>query len=295
MSDASRNPTLAGIRSMIGALALAAAVGAPLQAQSPGGSPNQGAITFTGGLDTPTVYFFRGILQEGDPRITLWPGGDLRVALAAGDGGLKSVAVHVGVWNSLHTGTAGTGGPLNKLHYQEDFSAGLNLDLAHGLGVATTFVARTSPNGSFNSITELDIKVAKAGRIAPYGMMAFELSDTGQADGGSKRGTYLELGAAPSVALRVARARLTVPVKVGLSVKNYYELLNTDLTYRDSTFGFFDIGGLVAIPLSRATSRFGEWNVHGGADLVALGDTTRAFNRGNKTRIVGQIGIGVTY
>jgi hypothetical protein len=97
------------------------------------------------------------------------------------------------------------------------------------------------------------------------------------------------------VALPVARARLTVPVKVGLSVKNYYELLGTDLTYRDSAFGFFDIGGLLAIPISKATSRFGEWNVHGGADLVALGDTTRAFNLGNRTRIVGQIGIGVRY
>ena len=276
-------------------MAIAAAVGAPVQAQSPGGTPNQGAITFTGGLDAPTVYFFRGILQEGDPRVTLSPGGELRVAVAAGDGGLKSVAVHVGVWNSLHTGTAGTGGPLDKLHYQEDFYTTLNLGLSHGLGVATTFVARTSPNGSFNTITELDIKVAKSGRIAPYGMVAFELSDTGQADGGSKRGTYLELGAAPSVALPVARARLTVPVKVGLSVKNYYELLSTDLTYRDSAFGFFDIGGLIVIPISRVTSRFGEWNVHGGADLMALGDTTRAFNRGDRTRIVGQVGIGVTY
>jgi len=293
MSDASQNPTI--LRSIIGALILVAAVGAPVRAQSPEGSPNQGAITFTGSLDAPTVYFFRGILQEGDPKITLWPGGDLRVKLAAGDGGLKSVAVHVGLWNSLHTGTAGTGGPLNRLHYQEDFSTGISLDLAHGLGVATTFVARTSPNGSFNTITELDVKVSKSGRIAPYGMVAFELSETGQADGGSKRGTYLELGAAPSVALPVAGARLTVPARVGLSVKNYYEMLGTNLAYRDSAFGFVDIGGLIAIPISRATSRFGVWNVHGGANLVALGDTTRAFNRGNKTRVVGQVGIGLTY
>ena len=297
MSDASQHPILAtsGIRSIIGALALAAAIGAPVQAQSPGGSPNQGAITFSGGLDAPTVYFFRGILQEGDPKITLWPAGDLRVALAKGDGGLKSVAVHVGVWNSLHTGTAGTGGPLNKLHYQEDFYTTLDLGLSHGLGIATTFVARTSPNGSFDSITELDIKVAKSGRIAPYGMVAFELSNTGQADGGSRRGTYLELGAAPSAAFPLARARLTVPVKVGLSVRNYYELLNNDLTYRDRAFGFFDIGGHIAIPISSATSRFGEWNVHGGADLMTLGDTTRVFNRGDRIRVVGLIGIGVTY
>ena len=149
-------------------------------------APNQGATTFSGGLDVPTVYFFRGILQEGNPSVTLWPYGDLRVGLVSGDGAVKSVAINVGVWNSLHTGTAGTGGPLDKLHYQEDFYTALNLGLAHGFGVATTFVARTSPNGSFNTIRELDIKASKGGRIAPYGLVAFELSDTGQADGGSR-------------------------------------------------------------------------------------------------------------
>jgi hypothetical protein len=283
------------VRSIAGAVALAGLVSAPIRAQTPAAVPNQGAITFTGGLDAPTVYFFRGILQEGNPAITLWPYGDLRIGLASGDGSLKSVAINVGVWNSLHTGTAGTGGPLDKLHYQEDFYTALNLGLVHGLGVATTFVARTSPNGSFDTIKELDVKVSKSGRIAPYGLVAFELSDTGQADGGSRRGTYLELGAAPSVAIPVAHARLTVPVRVGISLKSYYELLGSDLTYRDNAFGFFDIGGLVAIPISGFAPRFGSWNIHGGVDLLALGDTTRAFNRGARTKIVGLAGIGLTY
>jgi hypothetical protein len=276
-------------------LALAAAVSAPAWAQSPAQSPNQGAITFTGSLDAPSVYFFRGILQEGNPSLTLWPAFDLRVALASGDGGLKRAAVHVGVWNSLHTGTAGTGGPLDRLHYQEDFYTTLDLGVARGFVLATSFVARTSPNGSFETIREVDVKVAKDGRIAPYGIVAFELSDRGQADNGSKRGTYMELGAAPAVALPFARARLTVPVRLGVSLKNYYELLGTDLVYRDRAFGFFDVGGQIAIPLSSSASRFGFWNVHGGADLMTLGDTTRVFNRGDRTRVVGLIGLGVTY
>ena len=117
MRDSSRQRTI-GLGSIVGALALAAAVSAPARAQPPAGSPNQGAVTFTGRLDAPTVYFFRGILQEGDPNLTLWPAFNLRVALASGDGGLKSAAVHIGLWNSLHTGTSGTGGPLDKLHYQ---------------------------------------------------------------------------------------------------------------------------------------------------------------------------------
>jgi len=30
-------------------------------------------------------------------------------------------------------------------------------------------------------------------------------------------------------------------------------------------------------------------------DLLALGDTTRVFNRGNRTKVIGSVGIGVTY
>ena len=281
--------------SIAGAVTLASLISVPVCAQTPAVPPNQGAITFTGGLDVPSAYFFRGIQQEGDPAVTLWPYGDLRVALASGDGGVKSVAVNLGLWNSLHTGTAGTGGPLRKLHYQEDFYTTLTLGLAHGYGVATTFVARTSPNGSFDTITELDVRASKSGRIAPYGLVAFELSDTGQADGGSTRGTYLELGAAPSVPLPAAHATVTVPVKVGLSLNKYYELLGSDLTYHDNAFGFFAVGGLVAVPISGSASRFGSWNIHGGVDLLALGDTTRVLNRGNRTKVVGSVGIGVTY
>ena len=40
-----------------------------------------------------------------------------------------------------------------------------------------------------------------------------------------------------------------MPVKIGVSLKNYYDLLGSDLTYRDNGFGFFDNGGLLAIPI----------------------------------------------
>jgi hypothetical protein len=273
---------------------LAAALGVPAQAQT-SSSANQGPITFSGNFDVPTVYFFRGILQEGDPALTMWPSGDVRIALKSGSGALRSVAVNIGLWNSLHTGSSGTGGPLDKLHYQEDFSAGLDLGFGRGVGVRTSYIARTSPNNSFETIPELDIKVSKDGRIAPYGIVAFELSATGQADGGSKRGTYLELGVAPSFALPFGGARVTAPAKIGVSMRDYYELLAADLTYHDSPFGFLSVGGFVTIPLSRPGSRYGVWNAHGGAELLELGDTTQAFNQDSKTKVIGLVGIGVTY
>ena len=250
--------------------------------------PNPGALTFTGGLDVPSVYVFRGLLQELDPKITLWPYGDLGIALASGDGGVTSVGVNIGVWHSLNTGSSGTDGPSGHAHYEEDFYTTLNLGFSGGLGVGFTYMALTSPNNMFNTVKEFQIKVAKAGFLNPYGFLATELTDK-SADGGANKGTYLELGVGPSFPLGGA-ASLAVPVKLGLSVKDYYELNG-----EDHKFGWFDIGALVTVPLSDASSRFGSWNVHGGADVIVMGDLPESFNEGKSSKVVGLIGIGVTY
>jgi hypothetical protein len=261
----------------------------------PADDPNPGALTFTGGFDVPTVYVFRGLLQEVDPGLTTWPYGDLGIALFSGDGGLKSAAVNVGVWNSLHTGSSGSDGFTEQLHYEEDFYAALNLGFGGGVSLGTTFTAYTSPNGRFTTVEELSFKVSKAHMLAPYGLIAFELTDDGQADGGSNKGTYLELGVAPSWALAEGKATLAIPVKLGLSLNDYYELGDTD-----NKFGFFDVGGLITVPLTGIPSRFGAWNFHAGVDIFAFGDTTEAFNANedgetSNNKVVGLFGIGVSY
>jgi hypothetical protein len=256
--------------------------------------PNPGALTVSAGLDAPTVYFFRGIRQESDPSLTQWPYGDLGLSLYSGDGGLKSVGVNVGVWNSLHTGTSGTGGASSSLHYEEDFYTTLSLGFGGGVTVGTTYMALTSPNAMFSTVKELQFKVSKAHLLAPYGFVAFELGDDtpglNQADGGLKKGTYLELGVGPSWALGASKVTLAVPVKLGLSLADYYEGPDGD-----AKFGFFDIGGLVTVPLTGVSGSFGSWNIHGGADVLVFGDTTKAFNAGDKSKVVGLFGIGFSY
>jgi len=264
--------------------------------------PNPGALTFTGGFDVPSVYVFRGIVQETDPDLTMWPYGDIGIALKSGDGALKSLGVNFGLWNSLHTGTSGTKGNSGRLHYEEDFYATLSLGFGAGMTVAPTFTAYTSPNFSFNTVKELSVKVSKTHKLAPYGVIAFELGDETAANFGSadlvtagatnKKGIYLELGAAPAVRLGGSKVTLAVPVKLGMSLKDYYQLDGVD-----HSFGFFDIGGLVTVPISKMPSAFGSWNLHGSVDLLTFGDTTREYNGTdkNKTRVVGLIGIGVTY
>jgi hypothetical protein len=271
---------------------------APSQAaaQAPAEDPNTGALTFTGSFDVPTLYYFRGIRQETDPAFTMWPVGDLGISLFSGDGGVKSASVNFGVWNSLHTGSSGSDGATGRIHYEMDFYSTLNLGFGRGFGLATTYTAYTSPNGLFDTVNELMFKVTQSGRFAPYGLIAFELDDEGQADLGSEAGTYLELGVGPAFPLG-RRATLTVPVKLGFSLSDYYE---DPTTGEDESFGFFDVGGLVTVPLSGVASKYGAWNFHAGIDFLFLGNATEAFNidkdgETSTTGVVALFGIGVTY
>jgi hypothetical protein len=268
-------------------LVLMSSTGAYAQAAD----PNPGNLTVTGGLDFPTEYMFRGILQEADPKLTMWPFVDLGYTLFSGDGGVKSVGVNVGLWNSLHTGSSGSDGPFDKLWYEEDFYTTLTLGFGGGMSLATTYTAYTSPNTMFRNVKEVSFKVSVAQRFAPYGLIAFELGDTDSAgaDGGDP-GTYLELGVGPSWPLAGGKATVAIPVKLGMSLGDYYQGPDGD-----STFGFFDIGALLTIPLGGQPSSFGSWNFHAGVDFFVLGDTTKFFNEDNGNKIVGLVGFGLSY
>jgi hypothetical protein len=257
---------------------------------------NRSAFTLSGAMDLVSRYMFRGIRQHSTG-VATWPCADLGVAVHSGQGAVKNVSLDFGTWNSLHTGDTGTGGPSHKLWYESDFYATLGLGFGGGVSLATTYTAYTSPNNTFSSVKEIMVRLAvddstRLGRAAvkPYAIVAQELDTApgqGQADGGAHAGTYLELGIAPGYS--GSRASLTVPVKVGLSLGNYYELAG-----RDSRLGFVSIAGVVTVPLE-PTTRFGAWNIHGGAELQALGDTTASFNGGSRSRVIGSVGIGFSY
>jgi hypothetical protein len=281
------------------ALTCACLIGAllPASAAAQAADPNPGALTFTGAFDVPSLYLFRGIRQESDPSLTMWPYADLKIDLMSGDGAVKSAAVNFGVWNSLHTGTSGTDVADGRLHYEEDFYAALTLGFGGATSLTSQYTAYTSPNARFTTVKEVSFKVAQASKYAPYGLVAFEFdTEPGlhQADGGLDAGTYLELGIGPSWPLG-GSTTIAVPVKLGMSLNDYYELAG-----EDNKFGYFDIGALVTVPLTGIPSRFGSWNVHFGGDYFALGDTTEALNvnsegETSKHKVVGLFGFGVTY
>jgi hypothetical protein len=288
------------------ALAVVAVVGlvltsAPAFAQE-SNDPNPGALTLAGSIDFLNQYMFRGIRQNSSG-IASWPAVDLGISAYSGDGGLKSVGINFGTWNSLHTGDTGQDGPSGKLWYESDFYATLGLGFGGGTSFSTTYTAYTSPNNGFTTVKEIMFKLAvddsgTLGKAAvkPYVAIAREFDTdydpvlgvgSGQADGGQNAGTYVEIGFAPGYA--APKASIAFPIKIGLSASNYYELAG-----EDNKFGYFSVAGIVTVPLGGTTS-YGAWNIHGGVEYQKLGTTTEALNGGEGNQVIGSFGIGFSY
>jgi hypothetical protein len=258
-------------------------------------SPNRGKIMFIGGFDFATAYMFRGMLRD-DTRVVLWPYTEATVDLFTGREGLKNVSLHLGTWNSLHTGATGYNNGFGKLWYESDIYGTLGVRFGPDVTVAATYTAYMSPNDSFTTIKELSFKAAvdDAGSLGialrPYGLVAFELDTIPgfrQADRGLEPGTYLEAGVAPGWV--DPDFRVEFPIKVGLSLDDYYELNGVD-----QKFGFLSLAAIATVPLGR-TSSYGSWNVHGGVEFLSLGNTPEALNGGDQMKLIGSIGIGFSY
>jgi hypothetical protein len=295
------------IAPLLAALGFLGCLAAPARAQT-ATDPNPGNLTFVGGVDFTNAYMFRGIHQD-HTRLIAQPYGEIDIALQSADTGLKSTSLNIGTWNSLHTGdaglrssTSGFGCACDKLWYESDFYTTLALGFSKA-AFGITYTAYTSPSAGFNNVKEISFKLTGddsgfLGKAAthPYAIVAVEFdADNGhQADGGSKAGRYLEIGAAPGYS--GSKASLAVPIKVGLSIGDYYEL-NEGTVLRpifvDHTFGYFSIAGIATVPIKGTTS-YGAWNVHGGVEFQKLGTTTEAFN-GKDHREIVSAGIGVTY
>jgi hypothetical protein len=261
-------------------------------------------VAVTGGVDFTNQYNFRGIRQNY-AGMAIFPFVDLGVPVFSGDGGLKSVNINVGSWNSIHTNQfpddIGTDEPK---WYESDFYATLGFGFSKAT-LGLTYTAYMSPAEDvgdvdvyFKTIHELAIKLGfddsgALGKAAlkPYVLVAFELGD-GQADLGpsDEKGVYVELGVAPGYS--GDKASVTFPVKIGLSAKDYYKFPGFA---DDSKFGFFSVGGIVTVPINS------NWNVHGGGELQMFGDNLKVVNRSfddtddKKTMGIVSIGVGFSF
>ncbi len=248
-------------------------------AQEPAGAPKR--VVVTTGFDFATVYMFRGVYQE-DSGTVAPVYADIGVNLD------KGVTLNFGNWSSLHSGPSGHSGHGNAW-YEADYYGSVTFTFGK-VKPGVLYTSYTSPNDVFATVHELAGVVAFDDSSSPFplspkAILGFELGD-GQADGGANKGTYLELGIKP--ALKAApKLTIYVPVKVGLSVKDYYEGVTGS-----NRFGYFDTGLIASVPLSFGG---GSWEVHGGVDFLWLGDNMALLNSGDDFKPVGIIGMTFTY
>lgn len=252
--------------------------GAPQAAQTAPMAPEAAKrFTVTVGADVLTSYMFRGIHQES-AGVVAQPPIDLGVTLGRG------TTLNVGHWYSMHSGPTGS-------FYEADYYGSMTFD-AGRLKPGLLFTSYTSPNDRFGTVHEIAAFVAvddSASRVplSPKATVAFELD--GQADGGASQGTYLELAIRPAMKVldTPAAVTLAVPVRLGLSLKDYYEGINGS-----DRFGFVSTGLIASVPV--ATGKV-VWDIHGGLDMCWLGRNMKALNSNDGFKPIGIFGVTMTY
>lgn len=239
----------------------------PVAAQAAAADPK---VTGLVGADFPSTYFFRGYRQEPDAKLTFQPFVDIGVAAAEG------VSLNFGSWNSIHTGSLKDD---SGAFYETDFYAAVTAKM-----IKATYTAYMYPNYDDSTIHELMFSTtfddsASAFPLAPSVAVAFEFAKPE----GVEKGIYLELGVTPSIPMADdAPVAISIPVKVGLSLKDYYG---------EDTFGYFSGGVAISVPVNDM------FEVHGSVIGYGFGsDVLKNYNQVDKSgAVVGSIGFGIKF
>ena len=281
-------------RSISGVLLVGLILGPAIEARAQQPPAFDDSVLVQAGVSVVSQYLFRGVRQN-TTGVAVWPWADVSITAYSGDRLFDRVMVGVGFWNSLNTGDTGSGGPFGRAWYESRLYGAVGLRFGGGVSVATSYTAYTSPNDLFTTVKEFGVRLGlddggRIGRIVvkPYALVTVELDaepGVGQLDGGRSAGRYLEFGVTPQYSARPAS--LAFPVKVGLSLRDYYELAG-----EDHTFGFASVGVEVTVPLG-GMSRIGRWHVHGGVEAQRSGETARAFNGGDRSTVTASVGVGI--
>jgi hypothetical protein len=261
--------------------------------------PNTGRIGLNFGVDWASAYYFRGIAQE-QSGANFQPYGSLSFKLIENAGPLTALTATPGFWNNWHAGGGTLVDPVDpKFWYESDLIFTLAATLWENVTMGLTYTVYTSPNDSFGTVQELalgvslnDSKWLGAFALNPSLLVAGEVS--GQADAGSARGVYLQLGINPGYTVAPQSAyplTISVPVTLGLSGHKYYEFGTTE----NPAFGYVQFGPVFAVPLAFIPKSFGTWTVKGAAEFLFLGDTLKLLHDNDVFKPIGRIGIAVVY
>jgi hypothetical protein len=211
----------------------------------------------------------------------------------------QSFSLFAGSWNSIQSEKTLSegGGPDNW--YESDFYAGLKANFFGNTEAKAFYIAYSYPNGAFNTVQEIDMqfqpqrrRVAREVGAQPLRAVRRRVRQTAL---GTDKGAYAEIGSVR--ASRSSRATpipvsLALPMKVGLSISDYYEDANGD----DDTFGFFQGGPVVSDSRWRSSRRvrlLGRERRR--RALYAFGNNLKQYNEGDTPWVVGTTSITFSY
>ena len=262
------------------------------------GKVNKGRISLSVVSDFTTAYMFRGILQERNGFI--WqPAAEIGINLYEGDedSAFPTIDLGLGVWNSFQSNKTGAvSGPSNL--YETDIYPSLTMGFANGLEFSLTYYVYTSPNGAFDTIQNFDMGLAYDDSelwggnfsIGPSITVSFETDGT---NFGEQQGSWLGLNAAPTVVAFAEDAyplTVSLPLALGLSLSDYYEIDG-----EDDTFGFFSFGLSGSVPLAFIPPDYGAWSAYAGINVYVLGDNLKEANLDDSPFPVATGGIRFDY
>ena len=278
---------------LVSKLALAAALAAP--SVSFAEAPNTGGLSFSGGVDFVSAYYFRGYLQENSGLIAQPYFG---VAFKAVETDDFNVGVSLSTWNSVHTEKTGTDGGGAGAWYENDIY--LSLPISFGkFTVTPAYFLYQYPNGAFETIQEAVLTIgyddsdlwkdtAEGFKLAPYVTFAYEFDDgNGSEDG------YAEVGITPGYTFEAGEYSIPVsfPIAFGFSFKDYY----LDSEGDNEVFGYGSIGVATSIPLP-LPEKYGSWALNlGGYYQHLFADSAEATNNDSSNVFWGKVGVSFTY
>ena len=272
----------------------------PVSPASEPAGPNTGALTFSGGADLVSAYYFRGYLQENSGFIVEPYFGVATTLVNADD---FKIGFSISTWNSLHSEHTGSDGPGPDIWYENDIYVSLPISLGD-FTVTPSYYLYQYPNGAFDSIQEGLLTVAyddsklwkdvmpsniEGFKVAPYVTVAYELSDgNGSEDG------YWEVGVAPTFTTSIGEYKLplTFPIALGMSYKDYY--LNRDGD--NDFFGYLSVGVQTSIPLTFIDPKYGTYAIDvGGYYINLMSDSVETTNNDASNVFWGKVGFTFAY
>jgi hypothetical protein len=260
-------------------------------------APNIGRLSFSGGVDVVSEYFFRGYLQE-DRGLILQPYFQMNLKLHESD--TLTISPFVGLWNSLHEERTGAGGSGPGWWFEADFYVGVDFVLGD-FTITPIFTAYTYPNGAFDTILELGVQVSyddsallrRLGipfALNPHIAAYWEIDDDNP---GASRDAYLEVGITPGFEFKAGNLPVAVsfPIVLGMSLDDYYFDADGDETF----WGYGSAGIAASVPLP-IPARYGTWSLTGSLTYLHLfADSAQAANRGDDDEWIWKVGIGFSY